>query len=260
MSDELVLLDVKNAVCTLTLNRPKALNALNSDILECLGDRIEEIANNSSIRVVVLRGSGEKAFVAGADVKQMLTMTGFEGQAFSRFGQIVMRALSDLPVPTIAAVHGFCLGGGFELALSCDMIWTSDNSTFGFPEVSIGLLPGFAGTQRLSRSVGQNIAQDLILSARKIGAAEASQMGAVARVLPAEGFFDEVQKAAEKIAANAPQALALAKQLVFGAAETDLENGSRAEATAFGLAIASEDSTEGITALLDKRKPEFRAC
>ena len=187
----------------------------------------------------------------------MLELSALEGAEFARFGQRVMRMLSDLPKPTIAAVQGFCLGGGFEMALSCDMIWAADGSTFAFPEVTIGLLPGWAGTQRLARNVGQNRAQDLILSGRKIKAAEAAAMGAIARVLPAENFYEAVHTEASKIAAQAPKAQSMAKLLVLAAADTDLESGSRAEATAFGLAVGSQDAKEGITALLEKRTPTF---
>lgn len=257
MTEAVVLRADRDAIATLTLNRPAALNALNGEVFSQLRDHLTALAEDGGVRVVVLRGAGEKAFAAGADVKRVLELSAIEGSEFARFGQRVMRMLSDLPKPTIAAVQGFCLGGGFEMALSCDMIWAAEGSTFAFPEVTIGLLPGWAGTQRLARNVGQNRAQDLILSGRKIKAAEAAAMGAIARVLPGENFFDTVHTEALKIAAQAPTAQAMAKLLVLAAADTDLESGSRAEATAFGLAVGSQDAKEGIQALLEKRSPRF---
>lgn len=254
-----VSLAVADGVATLQIDRPEALNALNAEVLESLAVRLGEIRARADVSVVVLRGTGDRAFAAGADVKAMLPMNGPEGEAFSRLGQRVMRAMTDLAQPVVAAVHGFCLGGGFELALSADTIWAADNAVFGFPEVGLGLLPGFAGTQRFARAVGQVVAKDWILSARKVKAPEALQVGAVARVLPTEGFFEAVQTEAIKMAANGPLGMRYAKSLVLMASETDLENGSRAEASAFGLALGSAEAKEGITALLEKRPAQFKA-
>ena len=247
------------AIRILTIERPDALNAINPDVIRAVAREALALreAADSGIRVAILRGSGERAFAAGADVKAMLEMDATQGARFAREGQEAMLALTQAPIPVIAAVHGFCLGGGFELALSCDMIWAAENAVFGFPEVTLGLLPGFAGTQKIVRSVGANRAKDLVLSGRKILAPEALAMGAIARVLAADTFWDTVQNEASKLACNGPLGMQLAKDLVRMAQDVDADNGSRSEAYAFGVALGHHQAKEGIRALLEKRKPDF---
>lgn len=254
---ELIHTEISNGVATLSLHRPEVLNALNSELLQAVAAASAVAGRREEVQVLVLRGAGDRAFVAGADVKEMVSMSSLEGEAFSRAGQEAMAVLGALDQTVIAAVHGFALGGGFELALACDLIWASPAARFGFPETSLGLIPGFAGTQRLVRATGVQAARDLILSARRIDAMEALRMGAIARLVDAGDFFATVQAEAEKIAVLGPKARSWAKKLINAATETDLYNGSRAEAAAFGLILGAHDAREGITALLEKRKATF---
>ena len=214
MSDAVQLLKRDAGVVELTLHRPEALNALNVEVLLALKTTLEQIAADPTVRVVVLRGAGEKALVAGADIREMQSMGRTDAAQFSRLGHAVCLLLESMPAVTVAAVHGFALGGGTELALACDFILASEKAQFGLPEVGLGVIPGFGGTIRLARIIGLSRAKELLLSGERIGAEEAARLGLIRRVLPQEGFFDAVQKFAERIARNSRTAVAAAKSLM----------------------------------------------
>ncbi len=246
-------------VVTLTLSRPAALNALNSDTLIELGQAISSIGAevHEGVRAVILTGEG-KAFVAGADIAEMVGLTRTQAEYFSRRGQAVFAALEALPVPVIAAVNGFALGGGCELALACDFIYAGERAKFGQPEVNLGVIPGFGGTQRLTRLVGRAAASELIYSGRIIDAHEALRIGLVARVLPQDELLSAAMDTALEIAKKGPLAIAAAKILLMDGADIGLERACSMEATAFGATFATDDQTEGMLAFLQKRKPVFK--
>ena len=251
-----VLSEKKDAVCTLTINRPEALNALNTEVLDGLDEAFEAALNDSDVRVIVLTGAG-RAFVAGADIAEMADLDMQEGRAFGRRGQILFRKIERSEKPTIAAVNGFALGGGCELALACDMRIASEHAVFGQPEVGLGITPGFSGTQRLADVVGKAKAAEMILSAQNIKAEEAERIGLVNRVVSADKLLEETEALAAKIAANAPLAVRWANSAVKRGLETDIETGILIEADLFGMCFATEDQKEGMKAFLEHRKPEF---
>jgi enoyl-CoA hydratase len=248
-------------VVTLTLCRPEALNALNSQTLIELGQALSSIGAEvtEGVRAVILTGEG-KAFVAGADISELVGLSRTQAEYFSRRGQAVFAALEALPVPVIAAVNGFALGGGCELALACDFIYAGERAKFGQPEVNLGVIPGFGGTQRLTRLVGRAAASELIYSGRIIGAQEALRLGLVARVVPQDELLDAAMATALEIASKAPLAIAAAKILLMDGADMALERANSMEATAFGAVFATEDQTEGMQAFLEKRKPNFKGA
>ncbi len=255
---DLVLSERRGPVALLTLNRPDALNALNRGLLECLADRTAEIAADSSVRAVVLTGAG-RAFAAGADIAAMREMSAVEGEAFSRLGHRVLASLEELQAPTIAAVNGFALGGGCELACACDWIYATARARFGQPEVNLGLIPGFGGTSRLPRRVGVGWARELVMTGEPITAEAAERMGLVNRVFEdADALLDAAIKTGETLAAKGPLAVARAKRLLHETPDADLRVAHACEQSAFGAIFATEDSKEGMSAFLEKRDPEFR--
>jgi enoyl-CoA hydratase len=240
------------AIYTITINRPEALNALNTRVLSELDEVLDEIVADEDASVVIVTGAGNKAFVAGADIAEMRDMGPDEAHAFGRKGQAVFNRLATLPQPTIAAVNGFALGGGCELALACDMRIASDNAAFGEPEVGLGIIPGFAGTQRLPRLVGSAKALEMILTGQSIGATEALASGLVNRVVPAGELQQEVLRVARLIAANGSHAVRLAKQAIVAATNTSFDAGCEVETCLFAESF-DEEQRERMTAFLEKR-------
>ena len=258
MSFENIILEVKGPIATLFFNRPKALNALNNALFDELNIALDKVRENKEIRVLILTGAGDKAFVAGADIAELVKMNPLEAKTFSRKGQKVFSKIEDLPIPAIAAVNGFALGGGSEAALACDFIYASDKAIFGLPEITLGLIPGFGGTQRLARLVGANRAKEMIFSGKAIKADEALAYGIVNKVCDHDKLMEEVMKTAELIASRGSVALRSAKEVIQNGLKTDLETGCRIENDAFGLTMVSEDAKEGTGAFLEKRKPVFK--
>ena len=250
----LVLYDVADHIATLTINRPEALNALNTAILAELDSALDRVLEDSP-RVVLVTGAGEKSFVAGADISEMASMTVAEGQGFGQFGNSVFRKLEKLPMPTIAVVNGFALGGGCELAMSCDIRLASSKAQFGQPEVGLGITPGFGGTQRLARLVGTGVAKEMIFSARNIDANRALAVGLVNAVYEPEELMGAALKMASGIASKAPAAVRAAKAAINLGIQTDIDSGVALEAVLFGSCFATEDQTEGMAAFVEKRKP-----
>lgn len=249
-----ILLEKKDHVAIATVNRPKALNALNSEVLNDLNTLLDEIAADPEIRVLVLTGSGEKAFVAGADIGEMSTLTKAEGEAFGKKGNDVFRKLETLPIPAIAAVNGYALGGGCELAMACDIRLCSDTAVFGQPETGLGITPGFGGTQRLARLVGSGMAKQLIYSARNIKADEALRIGLCNAVYPAEELMPAAEKLAETIAKNAPIAVRACKKAINEGLEMPMDEAVALEEKLFGSCFETADQKEGMQAFLEKRR------
>ena len=252
-----VLVEKKDAVAVITVNRPEALNALNSEVLGALDEAVDDVLNDDSVRVIVFTGAG-RAFVAGADIGEMADLGMEEGRAFGRRGQILFRKIERAEKPTIAAVNGFALGGGCELAMACDMRIASEYAVFGQPEVGLGITPGFSGTQRLAAVVGKAKAAEIILSASNIDAAAAEKIGLTNRTVPAEKLMEETMALASKIASNAPLAVKWANSAIKRGLETDIETGILLEADLFGMCFATQDQKEGMKAFLERRKPEFK--
>lgn len=259
-SFETLSLDITDRIATVTLNRPKALNALNADMVRELGEALDAItAPRADVGVMILTGAG-KAFVAGADIAQMADFGEDEAWAFALRGQRMMARLEALPFPVIAAVNGFALGGGCELAMACDMIYASSKAKFGQPEVNLGVIPGFGGTQRLQRLVGPQVARDLIFTGRIIRADEALRIGLAARVIEPEALMEEVRATATTILSKGPLAIAAAKRVIRRGAALDLDQANNLEAAAFGRCFATEDQREGMSAFLEKRAAEFKGA
>jgi len=245
------------AVATLSMERPDKLNALNAEVLEELGRALSDLRDRDSLRALVLRGEG-RAFIAGADIEAMLEMSPEEGEQFAEKGHDVLGALEAFPVPVLAAVDGFALGGGLEVAVSCDLIYASRRAQFGLPEVSLGIIPGFGGTQRLARFVGWQHAREIVLTARQIDADEAERIGLACRCFEVDNFWERVRNIAELIASRGPLAVRAAKDVMRRGEDSDLEEGLAAERAAFGRLFETEDSNEGMRAFVDGRDPEFR--
>lgn len=252
-----LLVEKQGAVCIVKINNPQALNALNSTVLSELDAAFTEISKDADTKVVVITGEG-KAFVAGADISQMSTMNATEGKAFGEQGAAVFRKIEKLPIPVIAAVNGFALGGGCELAMACDIRIASAKAKFGQPEVGLGITPGFSGTQRLPRIVGLGKAKELIYTGGHIDAEEAYRIGLVNKVTDPETLMDETLKMANKIASNAPIAVKYSKEAINTGIQMDIDSAIAMEANLFGLCFASEDQKEGMGAFLGKRAPEFK--
>ena len=256
-----VLLEKKGHIAVATINRPKALNALNSQVLEDIDQLVEQVKADDEIRALVITGSGEKAFVAGADIGEMSTLTKAEGEAFGKKGNDVFRKLETLPIPTIAAVNGFALGGGCELAMSCDIILAAGpnaegkgGAKFGQPEVGLGITPGFSGTQRLPRRVGIAKAKELIFSGKVIGAAEAEKIGLVNAVYAPEELIPGAIAMAKSFTANAPIAVKYSKACIDRGMQMDIDNGIALENELFAMCFATADQKEGMSAFVEKRK------
>jgi enoyl-CoA hydratase len=258
MTYENLLVVRDGAVTNVTVNRPQALNALNPATLWELQRCCEELRQDQTARCVVITGGGGRAFVAGADIAAMEQMSVIDGRRFALFGQGVMRQLELLPIPVVAAVNGFALGGGLELALACDLILASATAMFGQPEINLGIIPAFGGTQRLARRIGLEAARLLIYTGEMIGAEEALRLGLVARVLPPAELLPEVRRLAATLAAKAPVALQQAKTAINTGSDIDLDAGCRYEAEAFAVAFGTGDRGEGMRAFLEKRAPAFK--
>ncbi|MBS3947268.1 MAG: short-chain-enoyl-CoA hydratase [Dethiobacter sp.] len=258
MSWENILLEKEGAIAVVTINRPKALNALNVATLKELDQVFTELGADESVSVVILTGGGEKAFVAGADIVHMQNLSALEAREFALLGQAVFNKIENLPQPVIAAVNGFALGGGCELAMSCDIRLASETAKFGQPEVGLGVPPGFAGTQRLPRLVGKGRAKELLYSTEMINAEEAYRIGLVNRVHPAAELLAAAKALAGKIAAKGQVAVRLTKSAVNQGLEMDAARAMTYEAEVFGLTFATVDQREGMTAFLEKRKPNFK--
>ena len=253
-----ILCEIKKSTATVTINRPKALNALNRETLEEIISCFNELAQDSRVLAVIITGSGEKSFVAGADISYMHQFDALAAREFGRLGQKAMTTVETFPRPVIAAVNGFALGGGCELALACDIRIASENAKFGQPEVNLGVPPGFGGTQRLPRLVGKGAACELLYTGDIIDAREACRIGLVNRVVPLPELLAECQGIAEKIALKGPIAVKLCKELVNSGLEMDLARACMSEADLFALCFASGDQKEGMKAFLEKRTPEFK--
>ena len=249
-----LLLEVENGVALLTINRPKALNALNSETLAELNTCLAELENNDEVKVVILTGSGEKSFVAGADISEMVNATPAEGRKMGLLAREAFGRLENMPQVTIAAVNGFALGGGCEISMACDIRVASDNAKFGQPECGLGILPGFGGTQRLPRLVGKGRAKELIFTCDMISADDAFRLGLANHVVPQAELIDYCKAMAGRIMKNGPLAVALAKQAINTGSDTDLDSGLKLEANLFGLSFSTADKMEGMTAFLEKRK------
>lgn len=249
--------DISEGIALATLNRPKKLNALNDEVIAELGQVAQRIGSDPEVDGAILTGAGEKAFAAGADIAELARQGPFDGKARALKGQQVYRALETCGKPVIAAVNGFALGGGCELAMACHLRTASENAKFGQPEVSLGITPGYGGTQRLPRLVGKGRALDLILTGRIVGAEEAERMGLVNRIFPAADLLDETRKLLESILGMGPRALELAIEAVDRGLEMSLEEGLMLEANHFGLLASSDDMKEGMSAFLEKRKANF---
>jgi enoyl-CoA hydratase len=256
MAYENLLVDRDGAVLIVTINRPKVLNALNAQTLDELARAIDEAAGDD-VRVVVVTGAGEKSFVAGADINELAVQTPVGGREHARRGQRVFDRLECLGKPVIAAVNGFALGGGCELAMACTIRIASDAAKFGQPEVNLGLIPGYAGSQRLPRLVGRGRALELLLTGAPIDAQEALRIGLVNRVVPAAGLLTEARALAQALASKAPIAVRYILEAVRGGLEMSFADAEDYEATLFGLVSTSEDMREGTRAFLEKRKPTF---
>ena len=257
MAYETLLISIENNIATLTFNRPKALNALNGMLLTELSSALDEIAQNDDVRVLILTGAGEKAFVAGADITELATLNPLQAKLFSKKGHDVISKLQALSIPVVAAVNGFALGGGSEMALACDFIYASENAKFGLPEITLGIIPGFGGTQRLPRLIGANRAKEMILTGNMLSATEAKEMGLVNKVTAPEALMDEVIKTASAMASKGRVPLRAAKQVVNAGLGVDLATGCAMEVDAFALCMASPDAKEGTSAFVEKRKPTF---
>lgn len=254
----LVELKKSESIAWITIQRPEAMNALNDSVLNELYDVLKQIDEDRSVRCAILTGAGEKSFVAGADIKGFDAMTPQQSMIFAEKGQKIFRFMEVLRVPVIAAVNGFALGGGFELALGCDFIVASQKAKFGLPEVTLGLIPGFGGTQRLARHVGIGRARELTYTGRMITADEAYQMGVVARVVPPEELTKTVQSIAEEIASRAPIAVSKAKEAINMGTDMPLDEGLHEERSAFSELFRTSDLKEGVRAFVEKRKPQFK--
>jgi len=253
-----IILEVQGGTGIIKINRPKALNALNAATCDDLLAAAREFADNPDIKVIIVTGQGDKAFVAGADIQEMQPMNPMQGMAFSQKGHMAMSFLERMNKPVIAAVNGYALGGGFELALACDIIYASEKARVGFPEVTLGILPGFGGTQRTARLAGIARAKELIFSGKVISAREAYEIGLVNKVVPDGQLMEAVESLAAAIISAGPVGVGLAKACINRSVSLDIDSGLDFEAEAFGLCFGTEDQKEGMAAFLEKRKPTYR--
>jgi len=252
-----ITFEIQDRMATLTFNRPKALNALNGALLEEFAQALDQMADRNDVRVLILTGSGDKAFVAGADITEINKLGPLGAKRFARRGLDAINRLCELPIPVIAAVNGYALGGGTEMALACDFIYAAQTAQFGLPEINLGIIPGFGGTQRLARLIGANMAREMIYTGKMIDAAEALRLGIVNRVCAPDQLMVDVQSTAAAIAKKGRVALRAAKQAINNGLNVDLASGLALENDAFALCLASPDAREGTSAFLEKRKPDF---
>ncbi|NJD91651.1 MAG: enoyl-CoA hydratase/isomerase family protein [Geobacter sp.] len=253
-----LLVEKDNGVALLTINSPRTMNALNSEVLGELECALFELNLDSDVKAVVLTGAGDKAFVAGADIKEMSTMSSHEGHQFGLKGQRVMMLIEKMTKPVIAAVNGYALGGGLELALACDFIYASEKAKVGFPEVTLGIMPGFGGTQNLARLIGPNKANELIFTGKMINAAKAASWGIVNEVFAPEELLDKAKECAALIASVGSLGVSYSKNAIANGLNMGKEDGFRYEASLFGVLFSTEDQKEGMGAFVDKRKATFK--
>jgi enoyl-CoA hydratase len=252
-----VILEKKGRVAVLVINRPQALNALNKDTLLDIQRGVEDVRDDDSIDVLIITGAGDRAFVAGADITFMVEMQPMEARNFGQLGSEVLRLIETMEKPVIAAINGFCLGGGCELAMACDFRICSEKAKFGQPEVGLGVTPGFGGTQRLPRIVGIGMAKQLLYTGDIINANEALRIGLVNYVVPSEDLMSNVMEIAKKIASRGQTSVRLCKAVVNAGMQTDIDSALVIEKDAFGLCFATEDQKEGMKAFTEKRQPNF---
>lgn len=260
MSFENLVLSHEGEVAIVTVNRPKALNALNRKTLDELREVFESLDQDAGVKVVILTGSGEKAFVAGADIVELQSMDTFAAREAAIVGQGVMDTIEKLSKPVIGAINGFALGGGCELAMACDIRLASDNAKFGLPEVSLGVIPGFAGTQRLPRLIGKGRAKELMFTGDMVDAQEAYRLGLANKVVSQVELLDTALKMAQKISSRGPVAIRLGKEAVNKGMELDQDKANAYEAELFALCFATEDQKEGMLAFVEKRAAQFKGC
>jgi enoyl-CoA hydratase len=258
MAYETIIFQKHGKVAVIKFNRPKALNAINPQLLAEVHKALDEIEKDPSIKVLVLTGEGEKAFVAGADISYMVNLSPLAARKWSQDGHDLGFRFENFPIPVIACVNGFALGGGTEMAMACDFIYASETAKFGQPEINLGLIPGFGGTQRLSRLVGKAVAKELCMTGGMITAQEAKAIGLVNKVFPADKLWEETMKTAELVASKGKVALRAVKQCIDRGYDTDLRRGCQMESDAFGFCLSSPDAKEGMSAFLEKRKPDFK--
>lgn len=252
-----LLIEASDGITTLTINRPKAVNALTGEVIQELECALYELDLDASVKAVVMTGAGDKAFVAGADIKEMAEISSFDAHDFASKGQRLMLLMGKMRKPVIAAVNGFALGGGLELALACDFIYASEKAKFGFPEVGLGIIPGFGGTQNLPRLIGPNRASELIFSGRIITAAKAHEWGIVNEVFAPEELLPKALATAQEIAGKSPLGVRYAKDALVNGLNMRKEDGFRYESSLFGVLFATSDQREGMGAFIEKRKADF---
>jgi len=252
------LYEKSEGIATITINRPQALNALNEETLIELMTRLEDAKKDEQVKVIVITGAGDRAFCAGADLKMMRGAGAVKGMKLSRLGQKLTLQIEELEKPVIAAINGYALGGGLELAMACDLRIASENASLGQPEINVGLIPGWGGTQRLPRFVGKGVAKEMIFTGKRIDAKTAERLGLVNKVVPAQEFQKTVKELATELMSKPPIGISLAKQLINSSIEIDLREGLIDEAEAFGILATTEDFDEGVKAFLEKRKPQFK--
>lgn len=257
MENRNLLVDIQNGIALVTINRPKALNALNSSVIAELLELFARLGEDAAVKAIVLTGSGEKAFVAGADIAEMAVMNSQQALTFSRRGQALVNLIGRLPKPVIAAVNGFALGGGLELALACDFIYAAESARLGLPEVTLGVLPGFGGTQKLARLVGRSRANELVFTGGMFTVSEAREWGVVNAVFPAAELVDKAMATAARIVANGLLGVAHAKDAIRSGLDMSEADGLNYESLHFGALFATIDQKEGMGAFLEKRKAAF---
>jgi enoyl-CoA hydratase len=248
----------RDGILVVTIDRPKVLNALNADTINEIRQAFEAARDDDSVRCVILTGGGEKAFVAGADIAELAQMTPITGKATAEKGQRIFHSIERFPKPVIAAINGFALGGGCELALACHIRIASEKAQLGLPEVTLGIIPGYGGTQRMARLLGKGKALELILTGDRIGAAEAERIGLVNKVVPADQLMNAAEELGRKIMSRGPLAVRAAIEAVMSGSEMPFEEGQFLEATLFGLLASTDDMKEGMKAFIEKRQAEFR--
>ncbi|MEQ8174729.1 MAG: enoyl-CoA hydratase-related protein [Syntrophomonadaceae bacterium] len=253
-----IILEKADNIGILYINRPKAMNALNIATIQEIGQAVDEVKMDNEIKVLIVTGAGDKAFVAGADIIGFMGLSPEQTRYYTDEGEQIFRKLDALSKPVIAAVNGFALGGGCELAMACDIRLASEGAVFGLPEVSLGVIPGYGGTQRLPRLIGEGRAKELTFTAGVIDAAEAYRVGLVNHVYPLADLMVEAKKLAKKIMKNAPLSVGYAKLAIGQGLQGDLDSGMRIESNFFGLCVATEDMKEGTQAFVEKRKPQFK--
>jgi enoyl-CoA hydratase len=253
-----ILIETVESIAWVKINRPESLNALNSEVVTSLVQALTAVEQDPVAKVVVITGTGEKAFVAGGDIREMAGMSPLEARAFSRKGQLLVEWIGKMTKPVIAAVNGYALGGGLEIALACDFIYASEKARLGLPEVTLGVIPGFGGTQNLARLIGPNKARELIFSGMQLTAQQAREWGIVNEVFPAEDLNVKVKEIAASIARNGMLAVASAKDAIVNGLNMSRDDGLRYENAVFSTLFATEDQKEGMAAFVSKRKPEFK--